>query len=250
MDKLKPYYQNENGALYHGDCLEIMPLLPKVDLILADPPYDKHTHSGAICASAKNYNDARFGIKFKHLDNIEFLMNASFACCSKWCLFFCSLEMLGKYQSIAPNKYVRSGIWDRISNTPQFTGDRPAQGCEGIAILHSTRRYMKWNGGGKAAIWRALVERNKKKHPTQKPLALIRTLVNLFLFENEIVLDPFVGSGTTLIACEELNRKWIGVEIDESYCEIAVNRIEKEKQQLKLFTPYESRIKPTQRKIF
>ena len=229
---MKPYFETELGKLYHGDCLEIMPQLEPVDLVLTDPPYDKYTHIGAL---HKSERFKEFGIEFEYLSNIEKTTELFLKISKAWIVVFCSLEMLGKYQSIKPDKYVRGGIWDRISNAPQISGDRPAQGGEGIAILHKKRKNMKWNGRGKAAIWRCLVERNKKKHITQKPLKLIQQLVSQFSFEWSEICDPFIGSGTTAVACERLNRRWIGIEISEKYCEIAAKRIELERKQLKLF---------------
>ena len=229
---MKPYYETELGKLYHGDCLEIMSELKPVDLVLTDPPYDKFTHLGALHKTEK---DREFGISFSPVSDLKFvnqLINIS----TGWVLIFCSLEMLGKYQSIKPDKYVRGGVWDRICNAPQISGDRPAQGAEGIAIFHSIRKNMKWNGGGKAAIWRYMVERNHKKHETQKPSYLFQQLIMQFSFKNSIILDSFMGSGTTAIACERLNRRWIGIEIEEKYCEIAAKRIENERKQLKLFS--------------
>ena len=227
---MTPYYETELGKLYHGDCLEIMPELEPVDLVLTDPPYDKYTHKGALSGAKKE-----FGISFDELKNPERLLELCLLSSRAWILIFCSLEMLGKYQSIRPDKYVRGGVWDRICNAPQMSGDRPAQAVEGIAILHSIRKNMKWNGGGKAAIWRYLVERNHKKHPTQKPFYLFQELILKFSFENNTILDPYFGSGTTAIACERLKRKWIGIEIEEKYCEIAAKRIEAERKQIKLF---------------
>jgi DNA modification methylase len=66
----------------------------------------------------------------------------------------------------------------------------------------------------------------------------------------EPVVDPFLGSGTTAIACEQLNRRWIGIEISEKYCEIAAKRIERERQQLKLFQPEPPKPKPEQKSLF
>ena len=226
------YYRTELGVLYCGDCLEIMPQLEPVDLVLTDPPYDKFTHQGALHKSEK-YKE--FGICFDELKEPEKLLNLCLCNSKAWVLIFCSLEMLGKYKEFTPDKYVRGGVWDRICNAPQISGDRPAQAVEGIAILHSVRKNMKWNGGGKAAIWRYLVERNHKKHPTQKPLYLFQDLILKFSFSNSVVLDCYLGSGITAIACERLNRKWIGIEIEEKYCEIAAKRIEMERKQLKLF---------------
>ncbi len=78
-------------------------------------------------------------------------------------------------------------------------------------------------------------EHYKMEHPTQKPIKLIDNLVKLLSNENDLVLDPFLGSGTTAIVCEKLNRKWIGIEIDEGYCEIAKKRIIEENKQKTLF---------------
>ena len=75
----------------------------------------------------------------------------------------------------------------------------------------------------------------KRIHPTQKPLLLFISILDDFSKEGDIILDPFFGSGTTAVACERLNRHWVGIEIEEKYCEIAVKRIEKERQQLKLW---------------
>ena len=71
-------------------------------------------------------------------------------------------------------------------------------------------------------------------HPSPKPIAVIMQLLIGFSKEKS-VLDPFAGSGTTIIACERLNRRWIGIEISEEYCEIAAKRIENERKQLKMF---------------
>ena len=74
-----------------------------------------------------------------------------------------------------------------------------------------------------------------KQHPTQKPEALMRWCLNERGEEGQIVFDPFMGSGTTAVACERLGRKWFGCELEPKYCEIANKRIEAERNQLKLF---------------
>ena len=217
-----PYYNHAGITIYHGDCLEIMPHLEKVDLVLTDPPYDEYTHRGALTGTDG------FGMSYKPLSNPESMIKLFLNISTKWILIFSSLEMLGMYQNIKSQNYIRGGVWDRIVNTPQFSGDRPAQGAEGIAIFHSVGKNMKWQGGGKAAIWREMVERGKKLHENQKPLNLIKKLVNLFSLEDETIIDSFMGSGTTLVAAKELGRRAIGIEIEEKYCEIAVIRLAQE----------------------
>ena len=83
----------------------------------------------------------------------------------------------------------------------------------------------------KKVIDNPVVSKKNRFHPTQKPIQIIKKLLKLH--SKECVLDPFLGSGTTAVACECLNRRWIGIEIEEKYCEIAAKRIEKEVKKIK-----------------
>lgn len=215
---MKPYYEENGIQIFHGDCREVLPSLPVVDLVLTDPPYDEKTHNGAVLEMA---------IDFKPLTDISNLVPLLLSASRGWALSFSSLEMLGEYKKAAGDCWIRAGVWDRVINMPQLSGDRPAQAVEGLAIMHHTGRKT-WNGGGKAAIWRHTVERGLKYHPTQKPRALFAELVSLFSNIDDTILDPFMGSGTTLRAAKDLGRKAIGIEIEERYCEIAANRLRQE----------------------
>src|SRR5690606_30894158 len=111
---------------------------------------------------------------------------------------------------------------------PQFSGDRPAAGFDAITICHPSGR-KRWNGGGAHAVWTHPVVINgageARVHTTQKPLSLMTQLVSLFSDPGETVLDPFAGSGTTLVAAKNLGRRAIGIELDERYCEVAARRL-------------------------
>ena len=117
-----------------------------------------------------------------------------------------------------------------------MTGDRPAQGGEALAIMHRPGRKI-WNGGGRAAIWRHLVERGEKQHPTQKPLTLMVELLELFSQPRALILDPFMGGGSTGVAAIQLGRSFIGIEREERYFQIACKRIEQAVAQGQLFAP-------------
>jgi DNA modification methylase len=127
-------------------------------------------------------------------------------------------------------EHVRSGAWVSPSCTPQFTGDRPGTGWEACEIAHQHGR-KRWNGGGLPAVWivnrplNGSAERAEASHPTPKPSQLLNTLVRQFTDPGETILDPFMGSGTTLIAAKRLGRKAIGIELNEKYCEIAAKRL-------------------------
>ena len=212
--------------LHLGDCLEVMRGMAdkSVDAVITDPPYDAMTHNGAILKKE---------INFKPLSDIEPLVNELLRISRGWVIVFCSLEMLGDYKRVAMESWVRGGFWDRITNMPQLSGDRPAQAGEGIAIMHRPGRKV-WNGGGKAAIWRYAVERGMKQHPTQKPLAIMKSLAVQFTQEVQTVLDPFMGSGTTGVACVQTGRNFIGIEIDPTYFAIAEKRIAEAQMQPRL----------------
>lgn len=220
-----------------GDCLEVMAGMgdKSVDLVLTDPPYDNTTHLKCATTSIRGIakNTGRFGdLNFGSLEDVNYIAEL-LRISKRWIILFSSIEMCGKIQAAYPEEYIRSGIWDRISNTPQLSGDRPAQACEAIILLHNKGTKV-WNGGGKAAIWRYMVERGQKQHPTQKPLKLFEHLLSDFSHEGELVFDPFIGSGTTAEACIRTGRNFIGIEKDPEYHRIATERVEKVKQQMKL----------------
>jgi len=82
---------------------------------------------------------------------------------------------------------------------------------------------MRWNGGGRHGIWKVSAVRGA--HPTEKPIELYCSFIELFTDAGDLILDPFMGSGTTLVAAKQLGRKAIGIEIEERYCEVAVKRL-------------------------
>lgn len=214
--------------LHNMDCLEFMKSMPdkSVDAVITDPPYDAMTHNGAILDKK---------IDFKPLSDVSLLVSEFLRISRGWVIVFCSLEMLGDYKRASVDSWVRGGFWDRVINMPQLSGDRPAQAGEGIAIMHQPGRKV-WNGGGKSAIWRYAVERGKKQHPTQKPLSMFKKLAMQFTQEEHTILDPFMGSGTTGVACVQTGRNFIGIEIDQTYYAIAERRIRDAQQQPNLFT--------------
>lgn len=221
---LKPYYQDSAVTIYHGDCREILPELPKVDLVLTDPPYDAVTHQGARAdIHGKKLIDFE-SLTADDLRGIFSLVNLS-----GWLVATMDWRHILPLEQNPPigMRFVRFGVWDKPTYTPQFTGDRPATGWEAIAILHSEGGKMKWNGGGTRAVWTCNKEQNNQ-HPTEKPVSLFGRLMRLFSQDNALVLDPFMGSGTTLRAAKDLGRKAIGIELEEKYCEMAAKRMAQE----------------------
>ena len=218
---MTPYYDHNGITIYQGDCLEVMPQLGKADHVITDPPYDAKTHKGA----RYGFRETSSEIHFDPIDpaNIAPLLLSA---AKRWVVAFCSVEMLGAYATASGESWIRTGFWRRTNGVPQFTGDRPGQPGEGIAIMHNPGK-KRWNGHGKHGFWEYPIVCGGP-HPTTKPLALMKELINDFTDPDDLILDPFMGSGTTLVAAKETGRRAIGIEREEKYCEIAVKRLRQE----------------------
>ena len=206
-----------NATLYRGDCLEILPTLDKVDCVITDPPYGERTNVGARNngGSESPITYAVFGVSALSMLIPLFIEKAK-----RWVIVWYDIEEIGALRNAAPAEYIRAGFWRKPDATPQFTGDRPAMAGEACAIFHRAGK-KRWNNGGKPAYWEFLTERDRWGHPTPKPIGLLNAQVSQFTDCDETILDPFMGSGTTGVACMKLGRKFIGIEIERKYCDIA-----------------------------
>lgn len=233
----------EPNNIYLGDCLELMKQIPdkSIDHIITDPPYEKEAHTLQRRVRRGNIlgNEC---LDFESIDT-NFRINIAKEMArvvKKWVIVFCQVEaaMIWKdcFESAGLN-YKRTGVWIKPDGMPQYTGDRPGMGYESIVIMHTPGR-SKWNGGGSHGVWIYKKGDNggkKNPHPTMKPRQLMKKLIQQFTNKNELILDPFLGSGTTAIACYDLNRLYIGIEKEPKYFDIAKKRIDTFKAQGRLF---------------
>jgi len=218
------------ATLYLADAFDIMPTLGEVDSIITDPPYDARTHANARSLRGRRVVSTIDFDSFTEERFIEFCRNAVTQA-KRWVVMSCAWRHAAELER-AGVPLVRFGIWHKPNGAPQFTGDRPGVGWEAIAILHREGK-KHWNGGGHHAVWVCNIEQGE--HPTQKPLKLLLDWVAKFTDEGETVLDPFMGSGTTGVACIKLGRKFIGIEKRADYFELACRRIEAAHAQRDLF---------------
>jgi site-specific DNA-methyltransferase (adenine-specific) len=227
--------------LYLGDCREILPHLPKVDLILTDPPYSEKTHS-----NAKSNAGGRRGAKaidfkaidFKAIDfkAIEELLDACSVICDGWIVANMEWRHIARLE-FEPHHYfelVRFGVWVKTNPMPQISADRPANGWDGIAYLYPKGKKKFWNGGGAHGNWIGPVVANGD-HPTGKPIQMLETWVSRFARDKAVIADPFMGSGTTGVACANMGKTFYGIERDPKYFDIACKRIEAAYAQGRLF---------------
>jgi DNA modification methylase len=236
---MMPYFEDGATAIYHGDCRDVLDSLyseggERFDHLITDPPYSAHVHS----KSMRGANGWKGEISETRVLGFEPLSPELLAWCGvwfgvnveRWVLVFSDTESAHLWREAIPADYVRTLFWRKTGGAPQFTGDRPAVACEAITACHRPGR-KRWNGGGKHGFYDVPIVLDHgpnceaRVHTTQKPEALMSQLVADFTDAGELILDPFMGSGTTLVAAKRLGRRAIGIEKDERYCEIAANRL-------------------------
>ena len=205
---LKPYYDDGNGiVIYHGDCREILPHLEPVDLVLTDPPY-------GIARVWKGGASSGWG---KARDATE-ERNA-------WDAEAPSAETLAAIISKAPLSIVWGGnYFDLPKSRGWLVWTKPERN------FTLSEAELAWtNRDTVIRIWDGVRSDYGREHPTQKPINLMKWCISEMLgLDPGTILDPFMGSGTTLRAAKDLGRKAIGIEIEEKYCEIAAKRLAQE----------------------
>jgi site-specific DNA-methyltransferase (adenine-specific) len=230
-----PYYDHAGITIYHGDCREILPTLPPVDLVLTDPPYVgltggcefKNGGVGPTLRVSRSIGDV-WGASFEWLSLLT-------SVAPKQIISFTTHHAMHDYLAAAPGKLMLIGSWHKpnahpgLPSTPKysvefFVGTTVGKGADWRGIKDHIS-YCQDFGGCISKGERIKLSDGSNAHPTQKPLAVIMQLIPP---SAELILDPFMGSGTTLVAAKQLGRRAIGIEIEERYCEIAAKRLAQE----------------------
>jgi site-specific DNA-methyltransferase (adenine-specific)/modification methylase len=208
-----------DATLYLGDCADILPTLDNIDAVVTDPPYGMNLNADF---STMNNKKSTLGVKSgnsysniigddKDFDPIPFLT-------AKNTIFFGAdyfVDKLPKNGSIS--------IWDKRINE---SGDKAFGSCYEMIWFHPARKkdFLRhcWYG-----VFGTEKEDVKKRvHPTQKPIGVMEWCISKLPKESNVILDPFMGSGTTGVACAKMGKTFIGIEKDPNYFKIACERIE------------------------
>jgi site-specific DNA-methyltransferase (adenine-specific) len=265
---MKPYYETENGVLYHGDCLEIMPELEPVDLTVTSPPYDnlreyngykfdfegiarelfRITKKGGVVVwvvGDATIDGSETGISFKqalYFKDVGFNIHDTMIYEKHTTPFpmHTRYNQLFEYMFILSNGKINK--FNPIKTLTQCNDNSKSTKRKKDGTLEKTKYKTGLLYKIKGNIWKYNVgschstkDKIAYKHPAIFPENLAQDHIISWSNPNDTILDIFFGSGTTGKMAEINNRKWIGIEISEEYCEIAAKRIENETRQLKLF---------------
>jgi DNA modification methylase len=228
---LPPYYEDATSTIYHGDALEVLPQLQSssVGIVLTDPPFIIGAVSAGNMASkaggwADMMNSALwFSAWYREVDRLMHRTGAMWTCCN-----WRSLPVVMRAASDCRMPVTSVAVWDK-----QWIGPGGSQGLrpsyEMVALLAHPDFTIE--DRGTADIFRCQVGSYKGSgHPAEKPERLFRDLLRCSIsgVERPLVLDPFMGSGTTLAAASVEGVKAIGIEAEERWCEYAARRLSQE----------------------
>lgn len=206
---MKPYYEEKGITIYNADCREVLPCLPKVDLLLTDPAYGIDADRDRNCQKNGWRDFGAIG----------------------WDKERTSPDVLTLALNAASNAIVWGGNYFTDALPPSMGWLTWDKGQKDFSLADMELAWTSyWAASRRLLLPRGAVN-GERQHPTQKPLALFIWCIEWADRRGKqiaSILDPFMGSGTTLRAAKDLGRKAIGIEIEERYCEIAANRLRQE----------------------
>ena len=214
-----------SATLYHGDCREVLPMLPMVDLILTDPPYGigvdvrMHAAAGKKSSGGAAYKRDYGATNWDSETPPDWLFGLMMDMSKNQIIFG------GNYFNLPPTMCVL--VWDKGNGTTKFSDFELAW----TSLRQASRliRYV-WNG----MIQQDMKNKEEREHPTQKPLPVMRWAL-MQAKGAQSVCDPFMGSGTTGVACAQVGKVFTGIERERKYFDIACRRIEDAQRQSSLF---------------
>lgn len=223
MDKTITKIQIKDSTLYHADCWDVFDEIGKVDIVITDPPYGIGESNKKNLSRGKLAKPTDYGFYSWDHKKIDKKYTDKIISISRHQIIFG-----GNYYA---DRFIPSScwiVWDKQN------GDCDFADCELIYTSYDKtirKITFKWQG----MLQADMKNKEKRVHPTQKPEYVMKWIVANYTKETDLVLDPFMGSGTTGVACAAGKRRFIGVEKEKRYFDIACERIEWAYRKLRLF---------------
>lgn len=238
---MKPYYERNGITIFHGDCREVLREIDHVDVVIADPPYGETSLAWDVQVSGWLplipadqlwcFGSLRMFLStpfdgWRHAQEIVWEKHNGSS--------FHADRFKRVHEFVV--QFVRSGVeWGSIYHEPVFTSDATARTARRkLRPTHTGHiergHYTSHDGGPRLmrSVLKVPSAHGYAEHPTQKPIGILTPLIEYSCPPAGVVLDPFMGSGSTLRASKDIGRRAIGIEINEKYCEVAANRLSQE----------------------
>ena len=226
-----------SDLVVRGDCYELLKNVPvgSIDLILTDPPYVLNAGNSTF-SGVKIYGSQKFKEICNGYDIDGFLSLCQRVCKKMNCFVFCSNAQVTNIVNWCNDNgfYSTILVWHKTNAIPFCkTSWKP----DVEFIIHIRQQGAYFNGNSKlcSKVFSSCTNPSRYGHPTEKPIRLLSKLITVASKENDLILDPFLGSGSTLIAAKKLKRRCFGFELKQEYCTIAKKRIEEFESQPDLF---------------
>jgi site-specific DNA-methyltransferase (adenine-specific) len=229
-----------DARLILGDCRDVLETVGPVDHVIADPPYEDELHAavGRIRRNDGQQMIDDLGFAGVNVDRAS-IAKAVVASSAGWVILFTLAEGVRAWRDelqAAGAKWDTTCFWVKPDASPRFNGQGAARGAECFVTCWTGVGYRRWNGGGKRGVYTHCVNTARQgEHPTEKPIPLMQEIVADFTQADELICDPFLGSGSTGVACVRLGRRFVGIERDPKWFELALRRIEQAYRQPRLF---------------
>jgi site-specific DNA-methyltransferase (adenine-specific) len=259
LSEFTPFLKSKNAVIFNADCLEILHAIPEnsIGMIFADPPY-MLSNNGFTCSNGRmvNVNKGKWD-ESNGFEEDTIFHNEWISACRRVLKPEGTIWISGTYHSIYQCGYLLQKNQFHILNDISWfkPNASPNLSCRFFTASHETLLWARKDKKAKhtfnydemknghfpedklkkenmqmRSVWSISSPKNSEKefgkHPTQKPFELLKRIVLASTNENDIIIDPFCGSGTTGVACQSLkNRLFIGIEIEREYCELAKKRL-------------------------
>jgi len=259
INQFSPFFKSKNTVIFNENCFEVLSYIPEnsIDMVYADPPY-MLSNDGISCQNGKrvNVNKGKWD-KSNGFEQDTIFHDEWISACHRILKPEGTIWISGTYHSIYQCGYIlQKNNFHILNDITWFKPNAsPNLSCRFFTASHETIIWAKKDKKAKhtfnyenmknglfpedklkkentqmRSVWSITApktgEKTHGKHPTQKPLELLKRIVLASTNENDIILDPFCGSGTTGVACKYYtDRSFIGIEIDKSYCGLAKNRL-------------------------
>ena len=221
MIPFDPYYHDEEKGItiYNADCRQVLPFLGGFDLVLTDMPYGEVNRKSS---GLRNLDKRDADIETLHpisvIDALEGSIDGSV-------YVWCGTEQVSdlRKRMVHYGLTTRVCVWEKTNPSP-MNGEHFWLSSIELCVF-GRRKNAQFNEHCESPVFRIPSGRDKI-HPTEKPVQLFKRLMAASTNEDQVILDPFMGSGTTLVAAKLEGRKAVGIEINEKYCESAAKRLE------------------------